>query len=79
MTSLLFLDGSTDSIEGDGLGVDVRSLLRYRVLIIGKNGAKMSPIDVAKQLLKTADKVGGKVTSSYYGNGRINAYRAISE
>jgi hypothetical protein len=31
VTSLLFYDGNSDSKEGDGLGVDVRSLLRYQV------------------------------------------------
>jgi subtilisin family serine protease len=48
-------------------------------LIIGKNGGNLSPLDVTKQLFKTADKVDGNGTSSYYGNGRVNAYRAISE
>jgi hypothetical protein len=31
VTSLLFYNGSSDSKEGEGLGVDVRSLLRYQV------------------------------------------------
>lgn len=48
-------------------------------LIIAKNGGKMSPQEVTKQLLKTADKIGGNGTSAYYGKGRVNAFRAVTE
>jgi subtilisin family serine protease len=48
-------------------------------LIIGKNGGEMDPGVVTKQLLKTADKVDGMGISAYFGNGRVNAYRAVTE
>lgn len=48
-------------------------------LIIAKNGGKMSPQEVTKKLLNTADKIGGNGTSAYFGNGRVNAFRAVTE
>ena len=48
-------------------------------LIIAKNGGKMNPQDVVKQLYKTADKIDGTGISAYFGNGRLNAYRAVTE
>lgn len=48
-------------------------------LIIGKNGGKMDPHEVTKQLFKTADKISGNGISPYYGNGRVNAFRAVTE
>lgn len=48
-------------------------------LIIGKNGGQMAPIEVTKQLLKTADKIDGNGASVLYGNGRVNAFRAVTE
>jgi subtilisin family serine protease len=48
-------------------------------LIIGKNGGDMDPHEVIKQLLKTADKIGTSGMSAYYGNGRVNAFRAVTE
>jgi len=48
-------------------------------LIIGKNGGKINPHEVEKQLFNTADKINTKGNSAYYGNGRVNAYRAVTE
>ena len=48
-------------------------------LIIGKNGGAMDPHEVTKQLFKTADKIDGNGTSLFYGKGRVNAYRAVTE
>ena len=47
-------------------------------LIIGKNG-KMDPKEVARQIENTADKVGGNGQSLYFGKGRVNAFRAVTE
>lgn len=47
-------------------------------LIIGKNG-KMSPHQVEKQLINSADKVGGNGQHVYFGKGRVNAFRAVTE
>lgn len=48
-------------------------------LIISKNGGHMSPHIVTKQLMKTADKIDSNGTSSYFGKGRVNAFRAVTE
>ena len=48
-------------------------------LIIGKNGGEMSPQEATIQLLETADKIDGYGISAYYGNGRVNAFRAVTE
>jgi subtilisin family serine protease len=48
-------------------------------LIIGKNGGQMDPHEVTKQLFKTADKIDGQGMSPYFGYGRVNAFRAITE
>ena len=48
-------------------------------LIIGKNNGQMDPGVVMKQLLKTADKIDGNGMSAYFGNGRVNAFRAVTE
>ena len=48
-------------------------------LIIGKAGGQMNPVAVQQQLFKTADKIDGNGVSAYYGNGRVNAYRAVTE
>ena len=48
-------------------------------LIIGKNGGRMGPVAVTQQLLKTADKIHGTGVTPYFGHGRVNAYRAVTE
>ena len=48
-------------------------------LIIGKNGGDMDPHEVEKQLLKSADKIDTNGKSLFYGKGRVNAYRAVTE
>jgi subtilisin family serine protease len=48
-------------------------------LIIGKNGGEMEPQEVAKQLFNTADKIDGNGISAFFGYGRVNAFRAVTE
>lgn len=48
-------------------------------LIIAKNEGKMSPQEVTQQLLKTADQIDGNGISAFYGKGRVNAFRAVTE
>ncbi|RRQ48185.1 peptidase S8 [Maribacter algicola] len=48
-------------------------------LIIGKNGGSMAPHEVTKKLVNTADKIDGNGVSLYHGEGRVNAYRAVTE
>jgi subtilisin family serine protease len=48
-------------------------------LIIGKNGGEMDPLEVSRKIFNTADKLDGNGISAYYGNGRVNAFRAVTE
>ncbi|HSO86718.1 MAG TPA: S8 family serine peptidase [Draconibacterium sp.] len=48
-------------------------------LIIAKNGGDITPQEVEKQLLKTADQIDGNGKSLFFGKGRVNAYRAVTE
>ena len=48
-------------------------------LIIGKNGGDMDPHKVEMQLYKSADKIDTNGKSVYYGKGRVNAFRAVTE
>ncbi len=48
-------------------------------LVISKYDGKLTPQEVVKKLLKTADKIDGNGKSSFYGKGRVNAYRAVTE
>ncbi|TVZ25393.1 subtilase family protein [Gillisia sp. Hel_I_86] len=47
-------------------------------LIIGKNG-KMDPKEVARQIENTSDKIDGNGQSLFFGKGRVNALRAVTE
>lgn len=48
-------------------------------LLIAQNGGEMDPHSVAKKIYKSADKIDGNGKSPYFGKGRINAYRALTE
>ncbi|PKV75084.1 S8 family peptidase [Pontibacter ramchanderi] len=48
-------------------------------LIIGKNGGKMDPAHVLAKLRATADDLGKPGRDPYYGYGRVNALRAVTE
>ena len=48
-------------------------------LIIAKNGGKMDPVKVTQQLYKTSDNIDGNGSTAYFGKGRVNAYRAVTE
>jgi len=47
-------------------------------LIIAKNG-KMNPKEVVRQIENTSDKVDGNGKSLFFGKGRVNALRAVTE
>lgn len=47
-------------------------------LIIGKNG-NMDPKEVTRQIENTSDKIDGNGKSLYFGKGRVNALRAVTE
>ncbi len=48
-------------------------------LIVAKNGGQMNPHEVEKQLIKSADQVDGNGQSLFFGKGRVNAFRAVTE
>ncbi|GGG16191.1 S8 family serine peptidase [Pontibacter amylolyticus] len=48
-------------------------------LIISKNGDKMDPAQVLAKMRDTADDLGKPGRDPYYGYGRVNALRAVTE
>lgn len=48
-------------------------------LVVSRYDGKITPQAVAKKLLKTADKIDGNGKTLYFGQGRVNAYRAVTE
>lgn len=46
-------------------------------LIIGKNGGDMHPAQVIAQMKKSADDLGKPGKDPFYGNGRVNAFKAV--
>lgn len=46
-------------------------------LIIGKNGGSMAPALVKSKLKSTADDLGKVGKDPYFGDGRVNAFRAV--
>lgn len=48
-------------------------------LIIARNGGEMAPHEVQKKLVNSADQIGGNGQSLFFGKGRINAVRAVTQ
>jgi subtilisin family serine protease len=48
-------------------------------LVIGKHQGNISPLEVTRILMQTADKIETNGTSLFFGKGRVNAYRAVTE
>lgn len=48
-------------------------------LIVGQNGGKMSPAQVLAKMRATADDLGKPGRDPFYGHGRVNALRAVTE
>lgn len=70
--------GSTGYYFSTGTSMAAPHAAGVAALIIGKNG-KMNPHELEKQLINSADKVGGNGQNVYFGQGRVNAYRAVTE
>ena len=47
-------------------------------LIIGKNGGTMDPVRVEAALKASANDLGAPGRDPYYGQGRVNAYKAVT-
>jgi len=62
-----------------GTSFAVAHVAGVAALIISKNQGKITNVEVEKQLLKTADKIDSNGISVYFGNGRVNALRAVTE
>lgn len=48
-------------------------------LIIGKNGGSMKPAQVERVLRASSDDLGKPGNDDFYGAGRVNAYRAVTQ
>ncbi|MBG8554938.1 S8 family peptidase [Hymenobacter guriensis] len=48
-------------------------------LIVGKNGGQMDPAQVRATLRASADDLGKPGRDPYYGYGRVNAFRAVTQ
>jgi subtilisin family serine protease len=64
---------------GAGTSMAAPHVAGVAALIIAANDGDISPDEVRKQILKTADKIDTNGKSSYFGKGRVNAYRAVTE
>ena len=71
--------GSTGYYFSAGTSMAAPHASGVAALIIAKNGGKMDPLEVEAQLINTADKIDGNGQSVFFGKGRINAYRAVTE
>ncbi len=70
--------GSTGYYFSAGTSMAAPHAAGVAALIVGKNG-KMSPQELEKQLINTADKVDGNGLDLFLGKGRVNAFRAVTE
>ncbi|WP_188557377.1 S8 family peptidase [Hymenobacter glacieicola] len=48
-------------------------------LLVGKNGGQMDPTQVRAAMRASADDLGKPGRDPYYGYGRVNAYRAVTQ
>jgi subtilisin family serine protease len=48
-------------------------------LVKAKYEGNISPFNVTKKILNTSDNIDGNGASLFYGKGRVNAYRAVTE
>lgn len=71
--------GSTGYYFSAGTSMAAPHVSGVAALIIAKNGGQMDPFAVAQQLSKTADKIDGNGQSEYFGKGRVNAFRAVTQ
>lgn len=71
--------GSTGYFFSAGTSMAAPHAAGVAALIIAKNGGSMDPLEVAKQMYSTADNIDGNGQSLFFGNGRVNAYRAVTE
>ena len=71
--------GSTGYYFSAGTSMAAPHASGVAALIIGKNGGPMDPKDVESQLVRSADQVDGDGQSLFFGKGRVNAFRSVTE
>lgn len=76
---MILSNGSQAFYWASGTSMAAPHATGVAALIIAKNGGQMDPDDVIKKLYNTADNVSGTGVSDYFGKGRVNAYRAVTE
>ncbi|HSJ69022.1 MAG TPA: S8 family serine peptidase [Anditalea sp.] len=80
VTDMILSAGNNNSFYWSaGTSMAAPHVAGVAALIIGKNGGQMDPLEVEKKLTNTSDKVDGNGNHVYFGQGRVNAYRAVTE
>jgi subtilisin family serine protease len=75
-----FVSGSTVYWSfAAGTSMSAPAVAAVAALIIEANGGSMAPGDVKEKLKYTSDDLGKPGNDDYYGQGRVNAYRAVTE
>ena len=71
--------GTAGYYFADGTSMAAPHVAGVAALIIEHNGGSMAPAQVIAQLKQTSDDLGKPGNDDYYGQGRVNAYRAVTE
>ena len=74
---ILSAGGPTDYYYSAGTSMAAPHVSGVAALIIGKNGGSMSPIQVSSILKSSSDDLGVVGVDAYFGNGRVNAFKAV--
>ncbi|MBB6610625.1 S8 family serine peptidase [Pontibacter sp. Tf4] len=76
---LVFSTGSSNSYYWSaGTSMAAPHAAGVAALIVGKNGGQISPASLLSKLRASADDLGKPGQDMYYGYGRVNAERAVS-
>jgi len=60
-----------------GTSMSAPAVAGVAALVIGQNGGEMNPSQVKAILKQSADDLGKPGNDDYYGQGRVNAYKAV--
>ena len=74
---VLSTDGPADYSFAAGTSMAAPHTSGVAALIIGKNGGSMNPTQVKSILKRSADDLGKPGHDAYFGDGRVNAFRAV--
>ena len=76
---MVFSTGNSGWYWSAGTSMASPHAVGVAALIIGKNGGSMAPAQVEAALRASADDLGKPGKDDYYGNGRVNAFRAVNQ